>query len=122
MLARFKCNEIKNSSMKLVEGKIDNLILDSDSREIPSGEFVSESKDIIKIAVDDYTSSAKQYLHHIYDSVKKELIEAIASKLYISFGNQAKKFIPKSQKEMRNELEEAVKEGKYISFKYIEIF
>lgn len=51
MLARFKCNEIKNSSMKLVERKIDDLIVDSDSREIPSNEFVSSSKEIIKIAV-----------------------------------------------------------------------
>ena len=46
--------------------------------------------------------------------MKKELVENIASKLYVSFGNQAKKFIPKSQKEMRSELEEAAKEGKYI--------
>lgn len=62
--------------------------------------------------LDSYNASAKYYLKHVYESVKSELIENIASKLYISFGNQAKKFIPKSQKEMRNELEEIVKNGK----------
>jgi hypothetical protein len=51
MLARFKCNEIKNCSMKLVERKIDNLIIESDSREIPSTEFVSSSKEILKEAI-----------------------------------------------------------------------
>jgi len=51
MLARFKCNEIKNCSMRLVERKIDDLIIDSDSREIPSADFVSSSKEILKEAV-----------------------------------------------------------------------
>ena len=51
MLARFKCNEIKNCAFKLVERKIENFIIDSDSREIPSAEFVSSSKEFIKEAV-----------------------------------------------------------------------
>lgn len=48
----------------------------------------------------------------IQESVAEELKDNIASKLNICFGNQAKKFIPKSQKEMRTELEIQVKNGK----------
>lgn len=50
MLARFKCNEIKTSALKFVDSKIENLISESDSREIPSTEFVNLSKEIIKEA------------------------------------------------------------------------
>lgn len=142
MLARFKCNEIKNASLSLVEPKINNFVNDSDNREIPSADFVSSTKAMLDEAIgknnllfilnfiiililfkiESFSTSAKFYLNHIYESVKSELTENIASKLYISFGNQAKKFIPKSQKEMRSELEESVKNGKIDFYTYLYCF
>ena len=47
MLARFKCNEIKNASLSAVESKINNFVNDSDNREIPSADFVSSTKAIL---------------------------------------------------------------------------
>ena len=51
MLARFKCNEIKNASLAAVEEKINNFVYDSDNREIPSNDFVASTKAILKEAI-----------------------------------------------------------------------
>jgi len=50
MLARFKCNEIKNASISAVESKINYFINESDNKEIPSNDFVSSIKAILKDA------------------------------------------------------------------------
>lgn len=51
MLARFKCNEIKNTSLAAHEAKISNFVNESDNREIPSNEFVESAKAILKEAI-----------------------------------------------------------------------
>lgn len=51
MLARFKCNEIKNSSLALVEDKIQSFINESINKEINTNEFVSSVKGIVNQAV-----------------------------------------------------------------------
>lgn len=51
MLARFKCNEIKNESLSAVEAKINSFVNDSDNREIPSADFVASIKAIHKEAI-----------------------------------------------------------------------
>lgn len=51
MLARFKCNEIKDRCLALVESKIDNFIGQSNMKEFLANEFVDSVKDILKEAI-----------------------------------------------------------------------
>jgi hypothetical protein len=50
MLARFKCNEIKDASLGSVEQLINNFINESNINEIPSSDFVQSTKSILKKA------------------------------------------------------------------------
>jgi len=54
MLARFKCNEIKNTSLAAHEAKISNFVNESDNREIPSNEFVESAKLILNNAIGNF--------------------------------------------------------------------
>ena len=109
MLARFKCDEIKMTSLALVEQKINDLEMESASNVMP--DFGTKAKEIVKEALDNYDSLAKNYLAYIYQDVRKSLEEELANKMYSAFSNQLKRLIPKYQKKFRTEFEEELKKN-----------
>ena len=106
MLAQFRCNEIKNESLNLVESKINELELESSMKNI------EDFKEKIDIIVNEckgyYENNAKDYLPHVFQNVRKDLLDDLANKLYSSFANQLKRLIPKFQKDFRVELEKSI--------------
>ena len=106
MLAQFRCNEIKNESLNLVENKINELELESSMKNI------EDFKEKIDIIVNEckgyYENNAKDYLPHVFQNVRKDLLDDLANKLYSSFANQLKRLIPKFQKDFRVELEKSI--------------
>ena len=109
MLARFKCDEIKMTSLALVEQKINDLEMESASNVMP--DFGSKAKEIVKEALDNYDSLAKNYLAYIYQDVRKSLEEELANKMYSAFSNQLKRLRPKYQKKFRTEFEDELKKN-----------
>lgn len=103
MLARFRCNEIKDRALEGVEQVISDLELESSMKKID--DYKERCNNIIKRAMDYYDDTAKGYLKHIYQDVKLQLDNTLSSKLYPSFANQMKLLIPKYQKKFREELE-----------------
>ena len=103
MLAQFRCNEIKNESLNLVENKINELELESSMKNIDN--FKDKIRDIENICRGNYEQNAKDYLPHVFQNVRKDLLNDLANKLYSSFANQLKRLIPKFQKDFRIELE-----------------
>lgn len=108
MLARFKCNEIKDEALNEVEKEICDLEIESSSKTIDN--FKTRVEEISNKATSIYDENAKDYLAHIYKDIRMQLTEALSEKLYTSFGNQLKRLIPKYQKNFRIELEQAMKE------------
>jgi len=76
MLARFKCNEIKNASLTAVDLKINNFIYDSNNKEIQSSEYVDSVKAILKEAIGNYPKWCSSFLYFnlIFDLKKFRFI------------------------------------------------
>ncbi len=106
MLAQFRCNEIKNESLNLVESKINELELESSMKNIEN--FQEKINNIVNECKENYENNAKDYLPHVYQNVRKDLFNDLANKLYTSFANQLKRLIPKFQKDFRVELENSI--------------
>ncbi len=106
MLAQFRCNEIKNESLNLVENKINELELESSMKNIE--DFKEKIDIIVNECKGNYENNAKDYLPHVFQNVRKDLLDDLANKLYSSFANQLKRLIPKFQKDFRVELEKSI--------------
>ena len=107
MLARFKCDEIKQMALDSVEQKINDLELASSNQILK--DFNDRTNSILKEVLNNYDSSAKNYLPHIYQDVRNILITELASKMYSSFSNQLKRLIPDYQKEFKRDFEKELK-------------
>lgn len=112
MLARFKCNEVKDWALLDVEPEVESFIFDTTSQLID--DFKSRCEGIQKKAVQTYDNSAKQYMKLVYEEIRHNLLATLSQKLYICFVNQAKKLIPQFQKNMRQELEHELKNSNSI--------
>ena len=107
MLAQFRCNEIKNNALNQVENNINDLELESSMKNID--EFKDKVNAIVTQCKNFYENEAKDYLPHVFQNVKKDLLNDLSNKLYSSFANQLKRLIPKFQKDFRIELEKKLK-------------
>ena len=109
MLAKFKCDEIKQMSLDSVEQKINDLDLSSSTQILK--DFNDRANSILKEVLDNYDSLAKNYLPHIYQDVRNTLITELANKMYSSFSNQLKRLIPDYQKEFKRDFEKELKQN-----------
>ena len=109
MLAKFKCDEIKQMSLDSVEQKINDLELSSSTQILK--DFNDRANSILKEVLDNYDSLAKNYLPHIYQDVRNTLIIELANKMYSSFSNQLKRLIPDYQKEFKRDFEKELKQN-----------
>lgn len=106
MLARFRCNEIKDYALQEVENDILELENDSASRTLK--DFKPRVNDILTKAFNAYDPTASDYLPHIYQDVKHQMESVLSQRLYSCFGNQLKRLIPITQKKFRIELEKQI--------------
>lgn len=69
MVANFRCNEVKEEALLMVQDNINNLKTTSFHPE----DFIDHCKDILKIAVGHFDEIASQYDPKVYGKLKKDL-------------------------------------------------
>jgi hypothetical protein len=107
MLANYRCNEIKENALQSVEDEIQVFINESAIKIMDN--FRRKCEEIQSKALKIYDETASNYLSHVYQDIRRNLILSLSQKLYICFANQAKKLIPISQRNMRSDLEKEIK-------------
>ncbi|MCQ2815804.1 MAG: 50S ribosome-binding GTPase [archaeon] len=103
MLAEFRCNEIKDAALSEVDQAINDLESESAINKIE--DFKPRVKGIVDKALGLYDQTAKEYIPHIYQNIRKQLDQTLDERLKPSFYNQTKKLIPSYQKKFRSALE-----------------
>ena len=88
MVANFRCNEIKEESIKHVENDISELEADC-AKSVFEG-FGGQSTNILNGASYFYKEASKQYNKESRDKILKELEEQITQRLYQCFDSQLK--------------------------------
>jgi hypothetical protein len=116
MLANFKCNEVKVTALQAVELEVQWFINESNTKLFESPEFIKRCEAIRNNATNIYDQSAKNYLKHVYDEVKRLLIAELAQRMNICFANQSSRLIPQAQRGMRSELEIERKKSNTFSY------
>jgi cell division protein FtsI/penicillin-binding protein 2 len=112
MLANFKCNEVKTVALQNVELEVQWFINESNTVLFEPNEFIKRCEAIKTNATNIYDLSAKNYLKHVYEDVRKQLITELAHRMNICFSNQCSRLIPQAQRNMRSELETERKKSK----------
>lgn len=88
MVANYRCNEIKEEALQIVEEKLQKLFHESSLQEIT--DFKAIVVGILSVAVAHYTQTAKQYNPEVANKIQFELVDHIKQQLYLSFDNQVK--------------------------------
>ncbi len=107
MLANYRCNEIKDLALIAAEMEIESFQMDSAGKILDN--FRERCEKIRKKVLSEYDETARNYIKHVYEEIRRQLTLQLSQKMFICFDNQAKKFILTYQKSMRAELENELK-------------
>lgn len=110
MLADYRCNEIKTTTLTENEAKIRDFLNLATLNDISN--FKEQVGEITDAIVKQYENTANNYLEERFKHYRSELINYLSERFHIAFVNQTKRLIPISQKFFRNDLEKALKESK----------
>ena len=83
MVANFRCNEIKQEALDLVNDTLVTLLRDCQTKEI--NDYAKNCESIIADAVKYYEKEACQYKAAIFDKFKKEIVAFLLSEMYKGF-------------------------------------
>jgi hypothetical protein len=111
MLANYRCNEIKDMALQQCEIDLESFQMDSAAKILDN--FKERSEKITKQVLSNYDETAKNYIKHVYEEIRRHLLLQLSQKMYVCFDNQAKKFILIFQKNMRHELEKDLKNSNF---------
>jgi hypothetical protein len=106
MLANYRCNEIKDQVFAEWEPKLKDLTHLSSKQDIV--DFKQRALTIYNSILSDYDKTASNYEDNIYINVRKQIDATVSQRLFVCFANQAKRYIPISQKFMRLDLEKEI--------------
>ncbi len=111
MLANYRCNEIKDMALQQCQMDIESFQMDSSAKILEN--FKERCEKIANQVLNEYDETAKNYIKHVYEEVRRHLNSQLSQKMYVCFDNQAKKLILMFQKNMRIELEKDLKNSTY---------
>ena len=112
MLAIFRCGEIKQDALNLVQQKVINL--NEESKKTKLSNFKVRVDEIYKEAMNLFDKSGQNYLEKIYIDVRNSLSFTLMNELYISFSAQVSRIIPVAIKMFSKDLEVEVQKSKFI--------
>lgn len=110
MLANYRCNEIKEEALRLIDPDLKTLMQVSKEKRITN--FKSQCKAIFDNALKHYDATAVNYMERIYEEVRIILCNALSQNLYIAFVNQIKRVLPVAQRNLRHDFETDLKTSK----------
>ena len=88
MVANYRCNEIKEESMKEIEWDVAKLEGESAKGVVPN--FGAECTAIMAKATNFFNDAAKQYAKDIRDKIEKDLVDQATQQFFLSFDSQLK--------------------------------